>query len=244
MIESLITNKSKLLAILLDPDKLSDTHIEKVCKNAQMAGVDLFFVGGSLIANPTLDDKIIALKERSNLPVVLFPGSPLQITKAADAILFLSLISGRNADLLIGQQVTAAPYLRKLQIKTLPTGYILIDGGAPTTVSYISQTHPIPNNKPEIAGVTAMAGEMLGLQYMYLDAGSGAETPVSAATIAAVRKSVATPIIVGGGIRSIEGVQTAFENGANVVVIGNHIEENPDFILDLNNAKRHSEAIS
>ncbi|TAG57186.1 MAG: geranylgeranylglyceryl/heptaprenylglyceryl phosphate synthase, partial [Runella slithyformis] len=166
------------------------------------------------------------------------PGSSLHIEPTADAILLLSLISGRNPELLIGQHVIAAPILKRSGLEVLPTGYMLVESGRSTTVSYISNTTPIPHDKPSVAACTAMAGEMLGLQLMYLDAGSGAQKPVSAAMIAAVRQAVDTPIVVGGGINSIDKAYAALEAGADVIVVGNGIEENPDLLPEIAQAVR------
>jgi putative glycerol-1-phosphate prenyltransferase len=175
-------------------------------------------------------------KQHIEKPIVIFPGSPEQISEEADAILLLSLISGRNPELLIGNHVQAAPRLAKSQLEIISTGYMLIDCGKSTTASYISQTFPIPYNKPEIAAVTAMAGEMIGMKCMYLDGGSGAEQPVSTAMIKAVREAVETPIIVGGGIRHEDQVREAFLAGADLVVVGTAIEENPEMLFALSGA--------
>lgn len=166
-------------------------------------------------------------------PRILFPGNVLQVSREAEAILLLSLISGRNPDLLIGQHVIAAPYLKESGLEILPTGYLLIDGGSPTSVSYMSNTIPIPANKPDIARCTAMAGEMLGLRLMYLDAGSGARNPVPEAMIRAVRSEIGVPLIVGGGIRIPEQAMAAVSAGADLIVIGNAVEQSPQLILEM-----------
>ena len=176
---------------------------------------------------------IATLRAHTNTPVVLFPGNPLHIESSADAILFLSLISGRNPEFLIGQHIIAAPLLKKSGLEILPTGYMIVDSGAQTTVSYISGTMPLPHDKPDVAACTAMAGEMLGLQLMYLDAGSGARWPVSSDMIAAVRAVVDVPILVGGGINSGEKAYNALKAGADVIVIGNGIEQEPDLLPEL-----------
>lgn len=167
------------------------------------------------------------------MPVVLFPGNSLHIEPSADAILFLSLISGRNPEFLIGQHVIAAPLLKKSGLEILPTGYMLVDSGTATTVSYVSGTTPLPYDKPSVAACTAMAGEMLGLQIMYLDAGSGARRPVSPDLVAAVRAAVDTPIVVGGGINTGEKAYNAFKAGADLIVVGNGIEQDPDLLPQL-----------
>jgi phosphoglycerol geranylgeranyltransferase len=226
-------DRKKSFAVLLDPDKINFETFPAFLKYAEEHGVDFFFVGGSLITNYAIGELIAAIHEYTNIPAILFPGSNLHIDASADAILFLSLISGRNPDLLIGQQVIAAPLLKKSGIEVLSTGYMLVESGKLTTVSYISNTIPMPNNKPGIAACTAMAGELLGLQNMFLDAGSGAEFPVPAPIISAVRQSVDTPIIVGGGIDSYEKAYTALEAGADVIVVGNGIEKNPSLLPEV-----------
>jgi phosphoglycerol geranylgeranyltransferase len=223
-------HKHASFAVLLDPDKVELSSFPVMLAEAVAQGVDFFFVGGSLITRYATDEIIAAIHTHTNIPAILFPGNSLHIEPSADAILFLSLISGRNADLLIGQQVVAAPLLKRSTLEILPTGYMLVESGRATTVSYISNTTPIPHDKPSVAACTAMAGEMLGLQLMYLDAGSGAQKPVSAAMIAAVSKATNTPIIVGGGINTPEKALAALEAGANVIVVGNGIEQNPELL--------------
>ena len=180
----------KCLAVLIDPDKMRLSNINRVIENAVYAKVDYFFVGGSLILDDRMDFCLDALNSQSTIPTILFPSSPQQINKKADGILFLSLISGRNPDLLIGQHVLAAPILKNTKLEVISTGYMLIDGGAATTASYISSTIPIPNHKDEIAYCTAIAGEMLGLKTIYMDAGSGARQPVSQSMIKTVSKAI------------------------------------------------------
>ncbi len=223
----------KMLAVLMDPDHID--NLEESVRRCNASGVDLIFLGGSLITQGTIDAAIDRIKSLSQIPVILFPGDEMQITPKADALLLLSLISGRNPDLLIGKHVIAAPYLKKAQLEIMPTGYMLIDGGRSTTASYISGTLPIPSDKPEIAASTAMAGEMLGLKLMYLDAGSGAQNPVSREMLQATRKAVDVPLIVGGGIRSTEQAVEAWNAGADVVVVGNAIEDDNTLITDLMN---------
>lgn len=223
----------KAFAVLLDPDKVELSSFPFMLAESMRYGVDFFFVGGSLITRYASDEIIAAIRRYTNIPAILFPGNSLHIEPSADAILLLSLISGRNPELLIGQHVIAAPLLKKSNLEILPTGYMLIESGRATTVSYISNTTPIPHDKPSVAACTAMAGELLGLQIMYLDAGSGAQKPVSAEMIAAVRKSVDAPIIVGGGINTIQKAQAALEAGADVIVVGNGIEQNPDLLPEI-----------
>ncbi len=220
----------KLMALLIDPDKLDQPGLQLLVQEAQNGGVDLIFVGGSLLTGDALHSCLEQVRSRCSIPVVLFPGSLLQISEAADALLFLSLISGRNPDLLIGNQVIAAPYLKEMDLEILSTGYMLVESGRPTTASYMSNSQPIPHNKPEIAACTAMAGEMLGLKLIYLDGGSGAVHPVSEKMVAQVRASVDLPIIVGGGIRHPETARSICRAGADVVVVGNATESQPELI--------------
>lgn len=234
--QRIIENKAagkKMLAVLVDPDNVSVDQAVSLSKQLDSSHVDFVFVGGSLMVNGDLSETIIALKSNSSVPVVIFPGSNLHISDEADAILLLSLISGRNADLLIGQHVAAAPILKKSTLEVLSTGYMLIESGQATTVSYISNTSPIPQDKPEIAACTAMAGELLGQKLIYLDGGSGAKIPVPAKTIDSVSRAVDIPVIVGGGIRDLASATEALSSGADVVVVGNHIESNPEFLGEL-----------
>ncbi|KAA0990953.1 phosphoglycerol geranylgeranyltransferase [Dyadobacter aurulentus] len=225
--------KRKSFAVLLDPDKVNLSTFPKFLEYAAGHGVDFFFVGGSLITNYAIDKLISAIHEHTDIPAILFPGSSLHIDPSADAILLLSLISGRNADLLIGQHVIAAPLLKRSGIEVLPTGYMLVESGRLTTVSYISGTTPLPRDKAGIVACTALAGEYLGLKHMFLDAGSGAQFPVPCEIIAAVRAAVDTPIIVGGGINSFEMADIALGAGADVIVVGNGIEQNPELLPEI-----------
>ena len=226
-------NGQKSFAVLIDPDKVNLEKFSILLELCIKYNADYIFVGGSLITHYVMEEVIAKIKEYTNIPVILFPGNSLHINNQADAILLLSLISGRNPELLIGQHVISAPILRKSGLEILSTGYMLIDSGRQTTVSYISNTTPIPQDKPGIATCTAMAGEMLGLKLTYLDAGSGAMNPVSPEMIAAVRQSVDTPIIVGGGINSIRKAKNALTAGADVIVVGNGIEENIDLLRQI-----------
>lgn len=223
----------KRLAVLIDPDKSSKEELARIINVVNTSGIELIFFGGSLLTKYELNENIQFIRSLTQAKIILFPGSSLQVSPEADAILYLSLISGRNPELLIGQHVLAAPMIKQFGLEALSTGYMLVDGGKPTTASYISGTLPLPADKPEIAGVTALAGEMLGLQHMYLDAGSGALNPVSKEMISAVRKTVSTPLIVGGGIRSIEQAVNAAKAGADIVVIGNAAEKNPSLLEDI-----------
>ncbi len=236
-VEAYISQKTtagdRLLAVLIDPDKADLNHLKKLLQPSHCAKIDLLFVGGSVLTSGNTQQTVRDIKSICDIPCVLFPGSPDQITPEADAILLLSLISGRNPELLIGKHVESALRLKQSQLEILSTGYILIDGGAPTTVSYISGTTPIPDNKPGLAAMTALAGEQLGKSLIYMDAGSGAKNPIPAEMIQAVRSQIDTPIIVGGGIRSAQGIQHAWDAGANIVVIGNLLETQPEFLDQL-----------
>ncbi|WP_339925380.1 geranylgeranylglyceryl/heptaprenylglyceryl phosphate synthase [uncultured Cyclobacterium sp.] len=226
----------KSLALLIDPEKIDkQPSLDLLNELSHGLLIDFFFVGGSLVEPKRLDQCLRRLKEvtQSNVPIVLFPGSVMQLSEEADAILFLSLISGRNPDLLIGQHVLAAPTLSKSTIEVLPVGYMLINGGASTSVEYMSQTIPIPHNKPDIAVATALAGNFLGLPLFYLDAGSGASLPVSKKMIKAVSKEVKCPLLVGGGIQSLDQAKEAWKAGADVLVIGNGAEKNPSLITEV-----------
>jgi phosphoglycerol geranylgeranyltransferase len=226
--------KKKSIAVLVDPDKVDDpSRLLHLINLASENCVDFFFVGGSLITSSNLSEVVRTIKENVSLPVILFPGNSMQIDPSADAILFLSLISGRNPELLIGQHVIAAPVLRKTNLEVIPTGYVLINSGKITSVAYISNTMPIPDDKYALGACTALAGEMLGLQLIYLDAGSGAEKEVSARMISTVRKSVSIPLIVGGGINTAQKAITALEAGADLIVIGNALEKEPDLLTEV-----------
>ena len=219
-----------LFTVLIDPDKVDAVALERLIILGIEAKVDYFFVGGSLVVTDTLDTTVAAIKKQSTIPVILFPGSPDQITAKADALLYLSLISGRNAELLIGHHVVSAPFIRQSGLEIMSVGYMLIDGGSPTTVSYISNTNPIPSNKNDIAICTAMAGEMLGLQLIYMDAGSGAQRPIPTAMIQEVAKHIQAPLIIGGGITTAEKAIENCKAGADIIVIGNAVEKDPSLI--------------
>ena len=222
----------KQLAVLIDPDKLSPKQLKNTAQKAQKASVDFLFVGGSLMTSDTLFHCVRTLKENSEIPVVLFPGNTYQIARNADAMLFLSLISSRNPDMLIGMHVLAAPYLKLSGLETIPTGYMLIDSGKPTAVTYMSHSFPIPSDKKDIAACTAMAGEMLGLKTIFMDAGSGADKTIPEEMISFVKQSVDVPLIIGGGIRTKEKLHSVLKAGADVAVVGNRFEEKSDLIFE------------
>ncbi len=237
----LFQQQKKQLAVLIDPDKLSQEQLKNTAVQAQQAGADYFFVGGSLMTSDMLYHSVRTLKENSQIPVILFPGNSYQIASNADAMLFLSLISGRNPDMLIGMHVLAAPYIKLSGLKTIPTGYMLIDSGKPTSVTYMSNSFPIPNDKKDIAACTAMAGEMLGLQVIYMDAGSGAAMTVPEEMIRFVKDSITTPLIVGGGIRTTEKLHSVLKAGADIAVVGNRFEEDPELIREFTRVVREFE---
>lgn len=222
--------QQKLLAILLDPEKTRVETLPQIAASIEEGKIDMVLVGGSGYIHSS-EDFVAALKNRlAHIPVVLFPGSPAQFAPNADALLLLSLISGRNAELLIGQHVRSAWQIRQSGVETIPTSYILIDGGKQCTTEKVSGTTAIAQTDTEQIVHTAVAGELLGLRLTYLEAGSGALTPVSPALIKAVREAVNIPLTVGGGICTVDALHAAFEAGADMVVVGNHFEQHPEDI--------------
>jgi phosphoglycerol geranylgeranyltransferase len=223
----------KSFAVLIDPDKVNDEKVKQLIELGVAASVDYFLVGGSLVVSNYIDECVGLIKQHSSIPVILFPGSANQISSKADALLYLSLISGRNADLLIGQHVISAPVIKQSGLEIMSTGYMVIDGGAPTTVSYISNAAPLPADKNEIAMCTAMAGEMLGMKLIYMDAGSGAKRAISESMIEKVAGCISVPLIVGGGIAHPEKAYLNCKAGADVIVVGNAIEKDEDLIQEM-----------
>ena len=219
----------KLLAILLDPDKIDLDNIETLVQKINQSPATHIFVGGSIVTINIIDELILKIKENCYLPIVLFPGNPSQISDKADAILFLSLISGRNSDYLIEHQVNAVPVLNKTKLEIIPTGYILIESGAETAVERVSKTKPLSRNNLEYILQTAQAGEMLGNKLIYLEAGSGAKLSVSKEIIALVSQNIKIPLIVGGGIVDLKEITNAHNAGADLVVIGTAFENNINF---------------
>jgi phosphoglycerol geranylgeranyltransferase len=237
--QQLVERKSKghkSFAMLIDPDKVNALKIDQLTQLATAASVDYLFVGGSLVISNHLDEVVRRIKQNCDIPVILFPGSPSQISVHADGLLYLSLISGRNPELLIGQHVISAAAVKQSGLEIISTGYMVVDGGAPTTVSYISNATPIPADKNEIAMCTAMAGEMLGMKVIYMDAGSGARRAISEAMIEKVAQSIEAPLIVGGGITHPEKAYLNCKAGADVIVIGNAIEKDPSLIKEMSAA--------
>jgi putative glycerol-1-phosphate prenyltransferase len=232
ILKSKIENE-KLLAILLDPDKIDLDKAGTLIEKINQSPATHIFIGGSLVENNILDELISKIKQNCNLPIVLFPGNPSQISDKADAILFLSLISGRNPDFLIEHQVKAAPILKKTQLEIISTGYILIESGTETGVERVSKTNPLDRNNLEMVLATAQAGEMLGNKLIYLEAGSGAKQAVPLEMIKKVSQNIEIPLIVGGGIIDLQGIQNAFDSGADIVVIGTAFEKDVDFFNKL-----------
>ena len=226
----------KSFAVLIDPDKVTTSVLDDLMELSVAAKVDYFLVGGSLVISNHLDECVQHIKQNCSIPVILFPGSPSQVSRYADALLYLSLISGRNPELLIGQHVVSAPFVKQSGLEIMPTGYIVVDGGAPTTVSYISNAAPVPADKNEIAMCTAMAGEMLGMKLIYMDAGSGAKRPITETMIEAVAKHIEVPLIVGGGIIHPEKAYLNCKAGADVIVVGNAIEKDASLIKEMSDA--------
>lgn len=223
----------KSVAVLIDPDDVDERGLIQVLNAGIENKVDYFFVGGSLVTTGAVVGVVEFIKSYTGVPCVLFPGNAIQVHPSADAILFISLISGRNPELLIGQHVVAAPVLKKSGMEVIPTGYLLIHSGKPTSASYMSNTQPIPNDKPSLAVSTALAGEMLGLQCIYMDAGSGATEPVSPRMIKQVKKNIQSPLIVGGGLDTAYKVKSALDAGADLVVIGNGLQKNLDWLVEV-----------
>lgn len=239
--QDLLTRKQKGnsgFAVLVDPDKVSPSEMKYLAELCNDAGVDYLLMGGSLLLSHELDTCIQRFKAESQIPVILFPGSPAQVTPYADALLYLSLISGRNPDLLIGQHVVSAPVVKASGLEVISTGYMVVDGGAATTVSYMSNSAPLPADKPEIALCTAWAGEMQGKHMLYMDSGSGAKNPISEEMIRKVASHTQIPLFVGGGIQTPEKVYGNCQAGATIVVVGNAIEKDPMLIRDLAQASK------
>src|SRR6185437_1793874 len=234
--ENLLAKKRKgqrSLAVLIDPDKVDARKIEELTGLVTDAHVDYLLVGGSLVISNHLDEVVQQIRSNCPIPIILFPGTPSQLSRFADGLLYLSLISGRNPELLIGQHVISAPAVRKSGLEIISTGYMVVDGGAPTTVSYISNASPIPADKNEIALCTAMAGEMLGMKLIYMDAGSGARHPIREEMIACVASHIEVPLVVGGGIRDPEKAYLNCKAGADLIVVGNAIEKDPSLIREM-----------
>lgn len=236
-----IKTKGAAYLILLDPDKLSFSKIAPFVRYCEKSGVDGFLIGGSLMMSGDLGAFLENVKVETSLPLIIFPGSINQISPIADAILFLSVISGRNSEHLIGKHVTASPLIKRANIEPISTGYILIESGVTTTAVYMSGSLPVPRNKPEIAAATALAGEYLGMKFIYLEAGSGARDSVPDEMVKAVSEECSIPIIVGGGIRTPQTARKKVDSGANIIITGNFFEDenNWDMIKEFASAVHH-----
>lgn len=232
-IEQAAKQGKKLLAILIDPDKTPTDAIPKICNRISKSSTHFIFVGGSSVKIGIMDEFVSILKTHTSLPIVLFPGDYAQITHNADAVLFLSLLSGRNPEYLIEQQIKSVPFLKNSTLEIIPTGYILIDGGTHSSVLKVSNTSPIDQKNIELAVATAVAGMYKGKKLIYLEAGSGAQFPVNKNLIKNVRQHISIPLIVGGGIKTKKQLDTAFKNGADLVVIGTAFENNTALINQL-----------
>lgn len=240
-----IKEKGAAYLVLLDPDKLPETKLGVFLKHCERSGVDGFLVGGSLMVNGDFESFIEKVKINTNLPSIIFPGSITQVSSFADAILFLSVVSGRNPEHLIGKHVLAAPSIKKSGIEPISTAYILVESGSTTTAVYMSGSLPVPRNKPEIAAATALASEYLGMKLIYLEAGSGADISVPNDIVKAVASQCKVPVIVGGGIRNPQTAREKVENGASIIVTGNYFENenNWDLIKDFASAVHIKQSI-
>ena len=237
--QSLLDKKKKgqkSFAVLIDPDKVNAEKLDELTRLSVEARVDYLLVGGSLVISNHLDEVVQHIKKNCDIPLILFPGTPSQVSKFADGLLYLSLISGRNPELLIGQHVISAPFVKQSGLEIISTGYMVIDGGAPTTVSYISNATPIPADKNEIAMCTAMAAEMLGMKLIYMDAGSGAKRAITEEMIQMVSKCIEIPLVIGGGIKDPEKAYLNCKAGADLIVVGNAIEKNTPLLQEMSAA--------
>ncbi len=230
-INKIVSEKGAAYLILIDPDEISGEKLVRFVQHCEQSGVDGFLVGGSLMMSDNLDTILETISSESKLPTILFPGSVSQVSSKADAILFISLVSGRNAEHLIGTHVIAAPLIKKSGLEAISTGYMLIESGKKTTAEYMSGSSPIPRNKPEIATATALAAEYLGMKFVYLEGGSGAEKTVPNEMVKMVSSALSIPVIVGGGIRDSKTAREKVENGASVIIIGNFFENEANWHL-------------
>ena len=231
-------NNKKIISILIDPDKTTEDKLTSTIKLCNSNKIDLIFFGGSLINSTTSEHYLRLIKKNSKIPIILFPGTNTKISNGADGFLLLSLISGRNPNFLIGKHVEEAFKLKKSSLEIIPTGYILVGNEKNTAVSYISNTTPIPSEQHDIGAATAIAGELLGFQLIYLEAGSGSNNCVNENMILNVSKNIDCPLIVGGGLNTIEKIELAFKNGADIVVIGNAVEKNQNILNQIGKIKK------
>lgn len=229
-------SKAGQIAILIDPEKSnSEEVLLPLLKRIEFANIDYIFVGGSTVTRNEIQKTVYILKQNTTIPIIIFPGSSQQLCAEADGLLYLSLLSGRNPDFLIGHHITSAQEVASLPLEVIPTAYILIDGGTQSSVQNVSQTTPIPHHQTKIAVDTALAGRLQGKQLIYFDAGSGARLPVSAKIVSETIKSTGCPVIVGGGVRTFSDLSDL--KNANVIVVGNKIEEDVEFLLSIKNFK-------
>ena len=237
-----IYNNGAVYVVLIDPDKKNQDFISQIVNEGNKSNIDAFFVGGSLMMDSKSSSRVKRIKQNSKIPLILFPGGVGQLNKHFDAMLFMSVISGRNSHYLIGEQVIAAPIIKDLCLETISTGYILVDGGACSTVEFMSGTRPIPLNRVDIIIAHALAGQYLGMDWIYLESGSGAETPITPEVVSAVSESIDIPIIVGGGIKSPEKASELVKAGASVIVTGKITEEESKLMSEIAHAvhwKKH-----
>ena len=235
-LNSVIDEKGAVYVVLIDPDRKNEDFLESRVETANKSSVDALFVGGSLMMDGKCNERVRRIKEASNVPVIFFLGGVGQLNSHYDAMLFMSVISGRNPHYLIGEQAIAAPMVKDIGIETIPTGYMLMDGGAGSTVEFMSGTRPIPMNRPDVAVAHALAGQYLGMKLIYLEAGSGAKEPVANEVVKAVTDALDIPAIVGGGIRSVETAAEKVNAGASIIVTGTVIEENSSIMKDIADA--------
>ena len=231
-----VEKKGAGFIVLIDPDRKNDNNIDKLVEKANQNGVDAIFVGGSIMMDGLYHKRVERIKSISEIPVILFPGGVNQINKHYDAMLFMSLLSGRNSHYLIGEQVIAAPIVKDYGIETIPAGYLLIDGGSPTTVEVVSGTKPLPSNRPDIIVSHALAAQFLGMELIYLEAGSGALNEVPGDVVKKVADEISIGLIVGGGIRTPEDANSIVDSGASFVVIGSVIEKSVELMEEFSSA--------
>ena len=231
-----VEKKGAGFIVLIDPDKKNDKNIDQLVENANQNGVDAIFVGGSIMMDGLYHKRVERIKSISEIPVILFPGGVNQINKHYDAMLFMSLLSGRNSHYLIGEQVIAAPIVKDYGIETIPTGYLLIDGGSPTSVEVVSGTKPLPSNRPDIIVSHALAAQFLGMELIYLEAGSGALNEVPEDVVKKVADEISIGLIVGGGIRTPEDANSIVNSGASFVVIGSAIEKSAELMKEFSSS--------
>ena len=231
-----VEKKGAGFIVLIDPDKKNDKNIDQLIENANQNGVDAIFVGGSIMMDGLYHKRVERIKSISEIPVILFPGGVNQINKHYDAMLFMSLLSGRNSHYLIGEQVIAAPIVKDYEIETIPTGYLLIDGGSPTSVEVVSGTKPLPSNRPDIIVSHALAAQFLGMELIYLEAGSGALNEVPEDVVKKVADEISIGLIVGGGIRTPEDANSIVNSGASFVVIGSAIEKSAGLMKEFSSS--------